>query len=157
MGSYTHRRAQLREERTFRRGDPRAWSRARRNDGRRDCERIYRSDDRRLPASIVRNRPGPFWNHHPSESSRATAFEDDGIDNDNTRRPMKSKRRLRNNHLWRRTKSALASIVAFVCALLVIAPLALVLFHLLRSGASAVNWSFFTELPKPVGVAGGGM
>jgi phosphate transport system permease protein len=28
---------------------------------------------------------------------------------------------------------------------------------LVRSGASAINWSFFTELPKPVGVAGGGM
>ena len=47
--------------------------------------------------------------------------------------------------------------IAFVCALLVIAPLALVFFHLLREGAGAVNWSFFTELPKPVGVAGGGM
>jgi len=62
-----------------------------------------------------------------------------------------------HNHLWRKTKSALAAVIAFVCALLVIAPLALVLFHLLREGAGAVNWSFFTELPKPVGVAGGGM
>jgi len=61
------------------------------------------------------------------------------------------------NYLWRKTKSALAAVIAFVCALLVIAPLALVLFHLIRSGASAINWSFFTELPKPVGVAGGGM
>jgi phosphate transport system permease protein len=47
--------------------------------------------------------------------------------------------------------------VCFICAILVIAPLALVLFHLIRSGAQAVNWSFFTELPKPVGVPGGGM
>jgi len=61
------------------------------------------------------------------------------------------------NYLWRKTKSALAAVIAFICALLVIAPLALVLFHLIRSGASAINWSFFTELPKPVGVAGGGM
>ena len=61
------------------------------------------------------------------------------------------------NYLWRKIKSALAAIIAFICALLVIAPLALVLFHLIRSGASAINWSFFTELPKPVGVAGGGM
>ena len=61
------------------------------------------------------------------------------------------------NYLWRKTKNALAAVIAFVCALLVIAPLALVLFHLIRSGASAINWSFFTELPKPVGVAGGGM
>jgi len=62
-----------------------------------------------------------------------------------------------HKHLWRKTKSACAAVIAFVCALLVIAPLALVLFHLIRSGASAINWSFFTELPKPVGVAGGGM
>src|SRR4051812_9028681 len=61
------------------------------------------------------------------------------------------------NHRWRRFKSALAATLAFVSAILVIAPLGLVFFHLLRSGASSVNWSFFTELPKPVGVAGGGM
>lgn len=62
-----------------------------------------------------------------------------------------------NYHCWRKAKSAVASVLAFVAALLVIMPLLLVLFHLLRSGAGAVNWSFFTELPKPVGVAGGGM
>jgi phosphate transport system permease protein len=65
--------------------------------------------------------------------------------------------RSRLNHIWRKLKSALASTLCFVCAILVIAPLALVLFHLIRSGAQAVNWSFFTELPKPVGVPGGGM
>ena len=63
---------------------------------------------------------------------------------------MKNKHSPNNNHLWRKTKSALASAASFVCALLVIAPLALVFLHLVRSGASAVNWSFFTELPKPV-------
>jgi phosphate transport system permease protein len=59
--------------------------------------------------------------------------------------------------VWRNMKSALVSMAAFVCALIVIAPLALVVFHLVRAGASAINWSFFTELPKPVGVTGGGM
>ena len=62
-----------------------------------------------------------------------------------------------NNHIWRKIKSALASTVAFVSALLVIAPLGLVFFHLLGNGASSVNWDFFTKLPKPVGVVGGGM
>ena len=61
------------------------------------------------------------------------------------------------NHLWRKTKSALVSTLTFLSAILVIAPLALVFFHLLRSGASSVNWDFFTQLPKPVGVVGGGM
>jgi phosphate transport system permease protein len=39
----------------------------------------------------------------------------------------------------------------------VIAPLALVLFHLLQKGASSLDWSFFTQLPKPSGDPGGGM
>jgi phosphate transport system permease protein len=62
-----------------------------------------------------------------------------------------------NNHRWRKIKSALASAISFVSAVLVIAPLALIFFHLIRNGASSINWAFFTELPKPVGVAGGGM
>ena len=55
-----------------------------------------------------------------------------------------------NNHRWRKIKSALASAIAFVSALLVIAPLGLVFFYLLASGASSVNWDFFTQLPAPV-------
>jgi phosphate transport system permease protein len=54
-------------------------------------------------------------------------------------------------------KSALAAALAFVSALLVISPLGLVFFHLLKSGATSVTWDFFTQLPKPVGVVGGGM
>jgi phosphate transport system permease protein len=61
------------------------------------------------------------------------------------------------NHTWRRIKSAAASGLAFISAILVVAPLGFVFFYLLRSGASSVSWSFFTELPKPVGVIGGGM
>ena len=58
---------------------------------------------------------------------------------------------------WRKAKSACVSWLCFLCALLVVAPLALVLFHLIRSGAGAVDGHFFTHLPKPVGEAGGGM
>ena len=47
--------------------------------------------------------------------------------------------------------------LTFVCAILVILPLLLVFFYLLKQGAGAVNWAFFTELPKPVGEVGGGM
>jgi phosphate transport system permease protein len=60
-------------------------------------------------------------------------------------------------HLWRKFKSALASAVAFASAILVIAPLALVFWHLLRNGASSLSIDFFTKLPKPVGELGGGM
>jgi len=61
------------------------------------------------------------------------------------------------NHTWRKIKSAMASGIAFVSALLVITPLGLVFFHLLINGAGSVNWDFFTKLPGPVGAVGGGM
>jgi len=62
-----------------------------------------------------------------------------------------------HNHTWRKIKSALASGIAFVSAVLVITPLGLVFFHLVFNGASSVNWDFFTKLPAPVGAVGGGM
>lgn len=62
-----------------------------------------------------------------------------------------------DNHAWRKIKSALASAIAFISAVLVIAPLGLVFFHLVVNGASSLNWDFFTKLPAPVGAVGGGM
>ena len=62
-----------------------------------------------------------------------------------------------DNHTWRKIKSALASTIAFVSAILVIALLGLVFFHLLINGAGSVDWDFFTKLPAPVGAVGGGM
>jgi len=62
-----------------------------------------------------------------------------------------------NNHTWRAIKNVLASGTTFLSALLVIAPLGLVFFHLLANGVSSVNFDFFTHLPKPVGEPGGGM
>jgi phosphate transport system permease protein len=67
------------------------------------------------------------------------------------------KTRRSDNHTWRKFKSALASAIAFISAVLVIAPLGLVFFHLVVNGASSLNWDFFTKLPAPVGAVGGGM
>lgn len=61
------------------------------------------------------------------------------------------------NHHWRNAKNILMQVLTCACALLVVAPLALVFYHLLKSGLGAVNWDFFTQLPKPVGEVGGGM
>jgi phosphate transport system permease protein len=47
--------------------------------------------------------------------------------------------------------------VTLACAILVVAPLVLVFYHLVKEGFSSMNWAFFTQLPKPVGEAGGGM
>lgn len=64
-----------------------------------------------------------------------------------------------NNRLlkWRKFKSSAASVICFLCAVIVITPLALVMFHLIRLGASSLDWNFLTHLPKPVGETGGGM
>ena len=63
----------------------------------------------------------------------------------------------KDQHSWRKFKSALVSGLTFCSAVLVIAPLGLVFFHVLMSGIGAVNLEFFTNLPKSVGVPGGGM
>src|SRR5258708_5070231 len=60
-------------------------------------------------------------------------------------------------HGLRKFKNGFMQAATCACALLVIAPLALIFFDLLKSGIGSVNWAFFTQLPKPVGEAGGGM
>src|SRR6478735_5562098 len=47
--------------------------------------------------------------------------------------------------------------LTYLAALIATLPLILILFHLLKQGATSVNWDFFTSIPKPAGDAGGGM
>src|SRR5882672_6282504 len=58
-----------------------------------------------------------------------------------------------------RRKALSAAFVAFCGAsvLLALLPLALVLFFVLKQGLPALDVAFFTQTPKPVGEAGGGM
>jgi len=59
-----------------------------------------------------------------------------------------------------RRRKALSSAMTAACAasvVIALVPLALVLFYILSKGITALNWNFFTKLPKPVGEAGGGM
>jgi len=62
-----------------------------------------------------------------------------------------------NNHRWRNAKDAFMRTLALVCAVLVVTPLVLVFYHLVKEGITSINWAFFTQLPKPVGETGGGM
>lgn len=48
-------------------------------------------------------------------------------------------------------------IVALLCAVIVVTPLVLIFYHLIKLGFSSINWAFFTQLPGPVGEPGGGM
>jgi len=58
---------------------------------------------------------------------------------------------------WRRLKSRAMTVLLCGCALVVMAPLFLVIYFLLKAGASSLDWNFFTQLPKPTGEVGGGM
>jgi len=48
---------------------------------------------------------------------------------------------------------AIIVLLSFACIL----PMLFILFFITRKGISVVNWSFLTQLPKPVGEAGGGI
>ena len=60
-------------------------------------------------------------------------------------------------HTWRRVKSRAMGGLMLLSSLAVMAPLFLVLYFLIREGASSIDWNFFTQLPKPTGELGGGM
>jgi phosphate transport system permease protein len=47
--------------------------------------------------------------------------------------------------------------IAGRCALVTVSVLFLILGFLVVNGARAINWQFFTQLPRPVGEVGGGM
>lgn len=44
-----------------------------------------------------------------------------------------------------------------LCTVVVLAPLFLIFFYVVREGARSLNWNFFTHLPQPPGESGGGM
>jgi phosphate transport system permease protein len=61
------------------------------------------------------------------------------------------------NHNWRKFKNTFMQTLTFACAILVVTPLVLVFYHLIKEGLSSINLAFFTQLPKPEGEDGGGM
>jgi len=61
------------------------------------------------------------------------------------------------NHSWRQFKDVLMQAVTLACAILVVTPLVLVFYHIIREGFGAINWAFFTQLPPGPGESGGGM
>jgi phosphate transport system permease protein len=57
----------------------------------------------------------------------------------------------------RKIISRVAEALCALAVLLALLPLALILFYVIKEGATSLNWDFFTKMPKPVGEAGGGM
>lgn len=62
-----------------------------------------------------------------------------------------------NYFYYRKFKNYLFIAFLILCAFLVLSPLFLVTKFVFIKGASALNWEFFTSLPKPVGEPGGGL
>lgn len=60
-------------------------------------------------------------------------------------------------NLYRDLTDKLASGLAVLATILVIAPLVAIFIYLIYKGASSVNLDFFTQIPKAVGEEGGGM
>ena len=58
---------------------------------------------------------------------------------------------------WRKIKSSAMITLSVVCFVVAVIPLFLILFYTISKGISAINWDFFTQMPKPAGEAGGGM
>lgn len=58
---------------------------------------------------------------------------------------------------WRRLLSHVVVGLCVLSVLVALVPLAFVLFYVLSQGITSLSWSFFTEMPKPVGEPGGGM
>lgn len=57
----------------------------------------------------------------------------------------------------RHTRSAVMIALTYVAAAIATLPLVLILAYLVKEGASYIRPSFFTQMPKPIGEAGGGM
>lgn len=68
-----------------------------------------------------------------------------------------SRKPSRANTLRRSAINYLVSGLAVLATLVVLAPLAAILFYLVYKGASSLNTAFFTRVPAPVGEMGGGM
>jgi phosphate transport system permease protein len=58
---------------------------------------------------------------------------------------------------WRRFSSTLVVLLCGLSVVLALIPLALILFYVVSQGITSLNAAFFTQMPRPVGEAGGGM
>ncbi len=59
--------------------------------------------------------------------------------------------------LWRKCVNGVMFGLTGLCAFVAVSALLFILGYLVWNGGRAINWDFFTQLPKPVGETGGGM
>ncbi len=58
---------------------------------------------------------------------------------------------------WRRWKNIFMIFFLFLLSIVAAIPFFFIVYYVLKWGFSAINWDFFTQLPKPPGEPGGGM
>jgi phosphate transport system permease protein len=59
--------------------------------------------------------------------------------------------------MWRKSVNIVMLTLTGICAIFTVSVLFFILGYLVYNGGRSVNWDFFTQLPAPVGEAGGGM
>jgi phosphate transport system permease protein len=59
--------------------------------------------------------------------------------------------------LWRRGMNRFVTLAAGAAVVLVLLPLGAIFAYLIYKGLGSISWAFLTQIPKPVGEAGGGM
>ena len=59
--------------------------------------------------------------------------------------------------MWRKSLNVFMLSLTGLCALLTVSALFFILGYLVWNGGKDLSWNFFTQLPAPVGEAGGGM
>jgi phosphate transport system permease protein len=57
----------------------------------------------------------------------------------------------------RRATSVAMTVLCSLAVLVALVPVVLIVAFVVRQGVSSLDWAFFTQMPKPVGEAGGGM
>ena len=62
-----------------------------------------------------------------------------------------------NRNLRRRALSHAVLVLCGLAVVVALVPLAFVLFYVVSQGVSSLSFAFFTQMPRPVGEAGGGM
>lgn len=63
---------------------------------------------------------------------------------------------IRSSYVYRCAVDRAVRAACVLAAIVALVPLFLVLYYVTVRGIGGLNWAFFTELPKPVGEAGGG-
>ncbi|HEY0782486.1 MAG TPA: phosphate ABC transporter permease PstA [Thermoanaerobaculia bacterium] len=58
---------------------------------------------------------------------------------------------------WRKIRGKIMEGAATLCAIVAIIPLFAFLWQVIKNGAGAISWAFFTQLPQPPGETGGGL